>query len=312
MTEFFATDQQTPRHRLAFWNDVICATYAPCEATLGDLATFRASLQVSALGPLVVSNCVSVPITYDRRPVDLRRNPSDDFYAILMTSGETLVAQNAREGVAGPGDVFLYSNARPYQHHSEVDYTCTTLKIPRALAMARFSELDRFCGRVLSGRTPQGRIVGALMQEAAELGEGDTPTAAFVSALLDMIAASIESGLAGVEDRFIGGRNGKLLLQIQRYMRDNMENGDLGLAEVADAQNVSMRTLARLFADAGTTPMAWLQSQRLAAAYAALSERRVRNVSEAAFTFGFNDSSYFGKAFKKIYGFTPRTLLEED
>jgi AraC family transcriptional activator of tynA and feaB len=51
--------------------------------------------------------------------------------------------------------------------------------------------------------------------------------------------------------------------------------------------------------------MGWLQAQRLASAYGALAERKVSNVTEAAFAAGFNDLSYFGRSFKKIYGQTP-------
>lgn len=95
-----------------------------------------------------------------------------------------------------------------------------------------------------------------------------------------------------------------------RYMKDNLGDSTLTLAKISKDQNVSVRTLARLFAEVDATPMGWLQAQRLSCAYAALAERKVGSVTEAAFAFGFNDLSRFGRVFKKCYGHTANALLD--
>ncbi|MER5173743.1 MULTISPECIES: helix-turn-helix domain-containing protein [Thioclava] len=312
MSALFDTSQIETQNRFAYWNDLVFKNYAPCMGRAPKDEEFSATLEALPFGQMMISRVASSPITYERRLSDVRYDPRDDFFAVAMLSGRTMLVQNGHETWARPGDIYLYSSARPYQHHSDADYRCVSLRIPRALAQARLTQLDDITGRVLKGDTPYGRILSSLIVEASEISaQGDREQAlqGFSTSVLDMMTAAIGASF-GAES--CGSRNQRLLSRIQHYMRDNLADSGLGLAEIATAQNVSMRTLARLFTEAGTTPMAWLQSQRLACAYAALNERRVESVSEAAFAYGFNDSSYFGKAFKKTYGITPKTLLERN
>jgi len=97
--------------------------------------------------------------------------------------------------------------------------------------------------------------------------------------------------------------------RIKRFMVENMGNEDLSASYISETQGVSPRSLGRLFAAEGTTPMGWLRDRRLAEAHAMLSEGRARSVTDAAYDCGFRDLSYFGRAFKKTYGKTPRQVF---
>ena len=123
-----------------------------------------------------------------------------------------------------------------------------------------------------------------------------------------MVAAAITRATSDVGAPF--GRTQNQLARIKKYMKDHLSDADLSLARISKDQNVSVRTLARLFADIGATPMGWLQSQRLSSAYSAIAEKKVESVTEAAFSFGFNDLSHFGRVFKKTYGHAPNKLLD--
>jgi transcriptional regulator GlxA family with amidase domain len=88
----------------------------------------------------------------------------------------------------------------------------------------------------------------------------------------------------------------------------NLGDTDLDLARIACSQSMAPRTLNRLFAAEGTTPIRWLWRQRLAASYKALAEGHVRQVIDAAFSFGFSDPSHFSRAFKAEFGQPPHAI----
>src|ERR1700722_13326450 len=73
---------------------------------------------------------------------------------------------------------------------------------------------------------------------------------------------------------------------------------------------VSLRTLNRLFAKIGTTPMRWVWQRRLQASHSALSEGCATSVTDAAFQFGFSEVSHFSRSFKAEYGVSPEQLLK--
>lgn len=172
-------------------------------------------------------------------------------------------------------------------------------------------EVDRLGGQLFLSGSPFGRLVGSLIRESNQiaLNSDAIDVSDFTTSMLDMISAAIRQGTNNEIPSNSGSR--ALLDRIKRYMRNNLADSTLTLERISKEQNVSVRTLSRLFAEGGTTPMSWLQRQRLACAYSALAERKVRNVTEAAFTFGFNDLSHFGRTFKSVYGHTPNSLLSE-
>ena len=94
------------------------------------------------------------------------------------------------------------------------------------------------------------------------------------------------------------------------YIEENLDNGDLDITNVSSAACSSPRTLARAFAERGTSVMRHVWTRRLEFSFKLLSEGRVKHVSKAAYLCGFNDLSHFTRTFKKMFGSTPSCVLE--
>jgi AraC-like DNA-binding protein len=104
-------------------------------------------------------------------------------------------------------------------------------------------------------------------------------------------------------------RQQRRFADVKRYILANLHDPDLDLARIVTAQDMAPRTLYRLFAGEGTTPMRWLWQQRLAASFRALAEGQFTQVTDVALSFGFSDVSHFSRAFKAAYGHSPRALM---
>lgn len=84
-------------------------------------------------------------------------------------------------------------------------------------------------------------------------------------------------------------------------------DGDLGLADVAQRNRVSPRYVQILFERTGTTFSEFVLEQRLIRAARLLRDplHRSRKVSDISYLAGFNDVSYFHRAFRRRFGMTP-------
>jgi AraC-like DNA-binding protein len=91
------------------------------------------------------------------------------------------------------------------------------------------------------------------------------------------------------------------------FCRQNLSDADLSPQQPADYLGISVRTLHLRFRGIGQTFGRWLLENRLEGCGAALRDanQRTLNISEIAYRWGFNDLSYFNKAFRAHYGMTP-------
>nr|WP_315592433.1 AraC family transcriptional regulator [uncultured Cupriavidus sp.] len=82
-------------------------------------------------------------------------------------------------------------------------------------------------------------------------------------------------------------------------------DGDLSIAEVADACQLSRSHFTRAFRDTtGQTPYQWLMAQRLERARALLRDTALP-LAEVAIACGFSDQSHFTRTFARVMGMAP-------
>ncbi|WP_221796465.1 helix-turn-helix domain-containing protein [Oceanobacter mangrovi] len=292
-----------------YWHEVICRTYAPCLGIADNTDQFRATLNVSDLGSLKISQIQTSAIRYERRLEDLKLDHQDDIFLSLMESGSGHFRQDGNTVHHQSGDVLVYDSGKPYQFDYASEYQSTLLRVPRSLMQSRLNNVDNIGGLILPGNSAFGALVASLIRQngllanSAELKDG----AALSAPMMDMIATSILQSTQGSFDRSTPQQD--LLERIRSYIKANLTDDSMTLEQIASSHNISVRSLSRLFAQHNETPRGWLQAQRLAHAYNALATGQVRNVTEAALSAGYRDLSHFSRSFKKTYGKTPNSLL---
>ncbi|MXN17738.1 helix-turn-helix domain-containing protein [Pseudooceanicola sp. GBMRC 2024] len=320
MNVVFQTGDCAPAERLQYWHQMIRQHHSPVTARqaaqwdFADRDTFKGWSRVSSWGKMGVFNTISSSISYHQGQRDLEDSTAHDFHCLLVVEGRGLFRHNGRQMSFNRGDILFYDARQLYSLGFPQDISAITLRIPRPQILSRLHQADRQFAICIDGRRSLGKLLGSMMKSIAESdgatgidGSAEGDLGATEGPIIDIVGAAVRDSLAGHEALSPGQE--RLLQRIKGDLIGQLDLPGLSAEAIARMHGVSVSTLNRTFAAEGTTVMRWLWSQRLAGSYRALAEGRVRQVTEAAFLFGFKDSSHFSRAFKKEYGISPRALI---
>jgi len=295
------------------WHQITCREYSLSECKWNPDGDFRERLVSRTFGPIAISDALSLSrgeIRLDRGSSEIRKDSRDHFMLVLVLRGEVDVTQDERATKARSGDLVLYDQTRPFSLTFRPAQTRRVIlvDIPRALLVSRLPKAWTLTSQRIAGSSALGGLTGSIIQQIAsfsEMANGNVINRVATSAL-DIIATTMESELTDFTETERG--QDRLLLQTKLYMLAHLHDAKLDAERIAKSQSISARTLCRLFASEGTTPIRWLWQQRLNASYAALAEGHVCQVTDAAMTFGFSDMSHFSRSFKKAFGKPPHAM----
>lgn len=92
--------------------------------------------------------------------------------------------------------------------------------------------------------------------------------------------------------------------RLQQHFSENFADPALSVSSTSEALFMSVRYVQKVFAQAGSTPRAWLVECRMAEARRLLRSSEL-SVSEVARRVGYRDTSQFSRGFKSRMGRSP-------
>jgi AraC-like DNA-binding protein len=234
----------------------------------------------------------------------------DDAFLGFNLAGTSVVIRQRDEVVVSAGDAVLaIRGARGFSVACPKSVRFVGLRFPFTVLSRLVPDFDpsetRVFPRGASAPNLLRRYVSLIAQEGA-LATSDLQRAA-VAHVYDLAAVT----LGATADRGEPARNrGVRAARLEILKADifaHLHDGNLSVAAVAGRQRVTPRYLQKLFEIEGTTFSEFVLAQRLANAHRMLTNPSYshRPISNVAYDVGFNDLSYFNRAFRRRYGSTP-------
>jgi AraC-like DNA-binding protein len=301
------TDHAPVRQRFELWREGVRHLFGVAAEPRSDQEfSGRAFLRSSGPFRFLTTESTGFQARWHRRDLD---GPIADCYSIMLQlDGRTISTRDEETMAFGAGDIG-FCDGRRRQLSASFGGCFAVAIVPRAMVDRRAPWLRN---RPLMKLGPDVRFsenVRLLMKELTSdrVSLSESQTGLLVDSFCNLLALASAEGLP--PKRMQGELQMEALLS---YCRRNLGNAELSPQQAADHVGISVRTLHSRFRETGRSFGRWLLESRLEACSAALRDpgQRTLNISEIAWRWGFNDLSYFNKAFRAQFDMTPRECRE--
>ena len=296
-----------PSERLAFWNDVCMGAYGAMVVDT-ELDGFRGVLTRLRADQLHISSVKSTP-AISRNAASCVKSSSDEmaFSLQLVHSGRCRIHHAGVETIALPGDMVIADRSKSYELAFTEPVQGLVLSPPLAM-IGRYAEtFEAIAGRLINTDSGPGAVLSTFIRSAwdqlVECEEEEWPESG-----AEVIWDLLESVLQGETGRDIGaGRADRLRREARAIIDCKLSEPGFQSSAIAQAVGVSARYLQAVFAQVGTTPSRVLLARRLDAAATRLRRLdRPCSITDIALECGFNDLSYFSRAFRRRFAVSAR------
>lgn len=292
------------RRQYDWWRQAVSETHLSWDLPRRTETMFNARFRQQAFGPAQLVQCACDPCSGRRGKSEIAQQKDATFGVLYILRGREHLRQAGRETVLPAGHFTIWDSTRPIEFALPDALHKITLLLPRDLLERMLPGVGDLTLAPINGQRGRGAIFAAHLRALSREG-GDLPAARvspILRATLDLLMTA-----ADVTDVEAGTRYGQAMLsRIQSYILGNLEDPRLGPHAVAAAMGISARQLHRLFGDGETTVERWIWRQRLLRCRQELLLRSRERVSQIAFDWGFSDAAHFSRAFRQLFGESPR------
>jgi len=241
---------------------------------------------------------------------------SDDLVLLAALDGTSVMKHRDREEPIGNGQALMMSS-------EEVGLNLIGPGgfrfVNLSFSLKQLAPLIGDPASVLMRPLPTGsgamRLLLDYVQSIQDTGDELSPEAwhLVTSHIFDLAALAVGATRDAAE---IARGRGVRVARLRAIKADIVAHGghvDLSADDVASRHRLSARYVRKLFESEGTSLSDFLLSQRLVRAHRMLGDpaHAGRSITAIAYEAGFNDLSYFNRAFRRCYGATPSEVRAE-
>lgn len=284
--------------------------------TLGD-GPLRADVSLRLLPGVAIESIATSPVRTKRTPAHVA-DGNDDLVLVLMLNATAGLRQGRRDdAVCGPGEAFLWVNDEPGVSHTPappgfpgVLASLLTIAVPRAVLAPSLRRLDRtLMNKVVPSSVPALSLLTGYARMLTQ-NMGDMPPeleALAATHVHDLVSMALGATRDVAEIAKGRGMRAARFEAIKADIAARFAHGGFSIESVAARQGISPQYVRALFNSAGTTFTDFVMEQRLDCVHRQLRDPRYfnRGIGMLALDAGFNDLSYFNRAFRRRFGMTP-------
>ncbi|CCD98084.1 helix-turn-helix domain-containing protein [Bradyrhizobium sp. STM 3809] len=309
MPVLFTTEGSPGHRRLALWQDIVCDVYVglDCSSDLG--SAFRGAVTHTTLGRAVCSEVASDRQRVRRTSQRIARADADYVLIALGREGIGGVTQDGRDTVIRPGEFAIYDTTRPYELQFDAAFRQTVFKLPRDMLQRRIGATETITATSFGADSPLQPLaydfIVKLCERADHIGAEHADRLADQAA--DLLAMTLAERLR-TQPLPASSHRAALLYRIKAHVRSRLADAELSLPEIARELGLSSRYVNDLFSDERLSFQRFVLAERLKQCRRDLAAPASahRQISEIAFSWGFNDLSHFGRVFREQFGQSPR------
>jgi AraC family transcriptional activator of tynA and feaB len=303
----FSTAGLPARRKVPFWNEISSETFAPLEVVPADRERFEARLCRESLGSVALADVCSAAGIVRHTEEHIARADDRGYTLIMPINDGFQVALGSRPGfVLKPGEFCLLDQCRPYSL-TLPQFTqtfCVALDGPALRALV--PDVQRIIGIPARPVNSTSRMLVLLLRQLMrELKQDLTRTIspAFAQSLTGFVAAAY-SEFVGPADSSSQWRK----LRIKHYVDEHLHDPLLRPAAIAKRFGISTRYLRLLFETDREPLSVYVLRRRLEKCAQLLRDPawHGRTITDIAMSHGFSNLTYFGSAFRRHFGVTPR------
>jgi AraC family transcriptional activator of tynA and feaB len=293
---------------LTYWHSVACENIVDHDSIPENRRAFRAELQSGSLDDLGLVLFENSPMYISHTVRHLARAAIDEIFVCRQVGGQLALEQDGREVLLEPGDIALLDPRLPYTGTFFRGSRLLVLKIPRELLQARVGKTRQMIARGIKPSEAEHSLTSAFLAMLPDYAGrlGVTAEGIVKDQVLDLMAVSLAKAMQARLPRISSARS-LVLTQVRAAIERRLADPALDAATVAAAAGVSVRYANAVLAEENTSIMRLVQARRLEHCRRALadSSQAHRTVSEIAYSWGFSDTTHFGRRFKAVYGSPP-------
>jgi AraC family transcriptional regulator, positive regulator of tynA and feaB len=236
----------------------------------------------------------------------IRSDPREHFFLILQDWGSAVMVQNGQSVVLHPGDIFLADSVAPSRFvFGGRKSRQISFHLPRAEALERFG--PRCAGGVSIDKSDPLHVAirGLIARMLCPQRRADLHLSEALLGIVGAYFRCLERRTPSADRAADFAHEAAL-----RVIRQRAADPDFDMDELAQRVGLSRRTLQRQFERHGDTVCGRIQLARFQTAWSLLQAAASEQKSDASiagivFDSGFNDVSYFYRAFRARYCQTP-------